>query len=268
MLQKIYSIYSDDLSDAQLYIETGENYVACWCKKTGDNKLRAFEFFSFNDTDAKNMEAVFDSARLFSRLLIMPVSSTHFFWNTNEVLCLPPQHDDANFLKANLDLMFGNAANTKIFSASTEQCIVAWRLKNVQQQIAQQNFRGAVFSHYYVQLIKNTREENIAYLFFYPQYFVFISFKEQKLLFAQTRKYNLAEDALYFILNAFKQYNIEKNIKLLCGGFIEERSKLYETLYQYLEGLQLMHADENVFAAAAFKEYSSHYFMPYINYVV
>ncbi|MEO8713149.1 MAG: DUF3822 family protein [Parafilimonas sp.] len=270
MLQKTYSIYSDDLNDVQLCVEAGKNHIACWCKKPGDNTLRAFEFFMCDDYTAENFEALIDNTKLNSRLLTMPVRSTNFFWNTDEALCLPAGKDDADFLKANFDLMFGDSFDSKIFSASTAQCTVAWRLNDLQQHIAKQCFNAVAFSHPFTQLFSllKTNNKTALYLFFYPNYFTLIAVKENKLQFAQTRKYAIPEDVLYFVLNVFKQYDIEKNTNIFCGGFIDEKSKLYEILYQYLEGFQLMQVDETSFSTDEFKQYSPHYFLPYINYVV
>lgn len=269
MLQKTYSIYADDLNDVQLFIEVGKNHIACWCKKQNENKLKAFEFFQCDNYAAENFEELIDSTRLYSRLLTMPVNNTHFFWNTDETLCVPQEKKDDDFLKANFELMFGDAFNKKIFSSSTEKSTVAWRIENRQQEIAQECFRGAIFDHQYTFLFPSLQLIGArTYLLFYPHYFTLLLIKNNTPQFAQTRNYNSPEDVLYFVLNVFEQYNIEKSATVFCGGFIDEQSKLYETLFQYLEGFQLLNADENLFDSAEFKNFSSHYFAPYINYLV
>lgn len=269
MLQKTYSIYSEDLADVQLFVEAGKNHIACWCKKDNDAKLKAFEFFQCDDYTAENFEALIDNVRLYSRLLTMPVNTTNFYWNTDETLCLPGAKNNEDFIKANFELMFGETYRKQIFSVPTDECLVAWSIEHNQQNVAQESFRGAVFTHQYKPLFASLQaKEDAMHLFFYPYYFTLIVMKDGKLLFAQTRKYSIAADVLYFVLNTCKQYNIDKNIPVLCGGFIDENSKLYETLFQYLEGLQLTNIEESLFEGDEFKEYSSHYFMPYINYVV
>ncbi|MEP6467415.1 MAG: DUF3822 family protein [Parafilimonas sp.] len=270
MLQKTYSIYSDDLNDVQLFIEAGKNHIACWCKKSGEAVLRAFEFFQCDDYTAENFETLIDNTRLYSRLLTMPVENTHFFWNTTDVVCVPNEKDDAAFLKANFDLMFGNADNAKIFSTPANDCLIAWRIDDKQQNIAQQSFRGASFSNHYVPLLSSLTSENsnAVYLFFYPHYFTIVVFKQSKLQFIQTVKYVSTDDVLYVVLNVYKQYAIEKNIPVFYGGFVAEKSKLYDTLYQYLEAFQALKVDENLFASEGFNAYPSYYFLPYINYVV
>ncbi|MBV9962309.1 MAG: DUF3822 family protein [Parafilimonas sp.] len=269
MLQKTYSIYSDDLNNVQLFVEAGKNHIACWCKKENDGKIRAFEFFLCDAYNAENLEQLFDNTRLYSRLLTMPVTDTHFFWNNPEVLCLPKQKSDESFLEANFDLMFGHAPDSKIFSSATEECMVVWRLNNKLQHIAQQCFRGAVFNHQYSPLLSSLQsKENVFYLFFYPHYFTITALKANRLQFMQTVNYNTPEDVLYFVMNVCKQYDFEKTVNIFCGGYIDERSKLYDALYQYLEGLQLIKPDSSMFTSDEFKEYSGHYFLPYINYVV
>ena len=270
MLQKTYSIYSDDLNDVQLFIETGKNHIACWCKKTGDDKLRAFEFFLCNDHTLANFEELIDNAKLYSRLLTMPAAGSKFFWNTNEVLCFPKEKNEPVFLQQNFELLVGNLPDATIFSASTEQCLIAWRVENAKQKIAAQCFPGAGFTHQYVSLLPSlqTASGTIVYLFFYPQYFTLAAFIENKLQYIQTAGYNTPEDVLYFVLNLCTQYGIKKNVEVFCGGFIDERSKLYETLYQYLEGFQLIKPGEMRFASEEFKDHAAHYFIPYISYIV
>ena len=270
MLQKTYSIYSDDLNDVQLFIEAGKNHIACWCKKTGEDLLRAFEFFQCDNYSAENFESLIDSTRLYSRLLTMPVERTHFFWNTNDVLCLPNEKNNPDFLKANFDLMLGNSTGTKIASSATEDCLVAWRIAEQQQYFAQQSFRGASFNHHYVPLLASLKKLNTdaVYLFFYPHYYTLVVCKQNKLQFIQTIKYVTPDDVLYFVLNVCKQYSIETTTPIFYGGFVADKSKLQDTLYQYLNELQLMEVDGSFFASEGFKAYPLHYFLPYINYAV
>ncbi len=270
MLQKTFSIYSEDLNDVQLFIETGNNHIACWCKKANDDQLRAFEFFQCDAYTAESFEELIDNTKLYSRLLTMPVVNTFFIWNTNDVLCLPKEKTEPAFLKQNFNLFTGCSDDATIYSKPTEHCLVAWQVKDTLQNAAAQCFPSAVFMHQYNALFPSLQaaEESIVYLFLYPQYFTLVAFKQNKLQLSQTKKYHKPEDVLYFILNVYKQYEIEKNTVVCCGGFIDEKSNLYDVLFQYLEGFQLMKAEETRFATNEFTQYATHYFMPYINYVV
>lgn len=269
MLQKTYSIYSDDLHDVQLIVEAGKNHIACWCKKENENSILAFEFFLCDAYHAENFEQLIDQAKLHSRLLTMPVLNIHFYWNNTEALCLPNENTDADFLEANFNLIFGESNKSKVFFTNTEHCLVAWRVEDKLWQAAQKCFGEAVYSHQFAALLSALHPvATCLYLLFYPHYFAVVAFKESKLQFIQNVNYNTPEDVLYFVLNVCKQYGIENKTGILCGGFVEEKSKLYEMLYQYLEGLELIKPDETKLGADEFKQYAPHYFVPYINYPV
>jgi hypothetical protein len=269
MLQKTFSYYSDDLEDVYLFVEAGKNHIACWCKKKNDKQLKAFEFFLCDDYTETTFAALIKEVKLRSRLLSIRSNKTNFFWNTDEVLCLPPSSQDDAIVNAHFELMFGNSNSTKIFSAAAHDCLVAWRLKHQQQLAAEELFRKAVFVHHYVPLFDHAKTDNaICYLFFYPNYFSVVAYNAGFLQLAQTRKYKTPEDVLYFVLNVFEQYAIAKDTDVMCAGFIDERSKLYDLLYQYLGNLKLMNVDEAIFNDKAFSEYAQHYFLPYINYNV
>jgi hypothetical protein len=270
MLQKTFSYYSDTLEDVDLFVEAGKNHIACWCKQTENKELRAFEFFLCDDYTEATFSDLIKDMRSHSRLVSIQSNNINFFWNNDEVLCLPPsQQNNDDIIRAAIELMFGNSGNTRIFSASAKACVVAWRIKSQQQQDAEKLFNNAVFGHSYVSLLSFPQKENsVCYLFFYPNYFTVILYNAGKLQLAQTRKYKTAEDVLYFVLNVFEQSDIQQNANVVCSGFIGENSKLYELLYQYLENLKLMHADEAIFSDKASSDYPQHYFLPYINYNV
>lgn len=270
MLQKTYSIYSDDLNDVRLFVETGKNHIACWCRKSGDDVLRAFEFFQYDADSAQNFEQLIDNAKLYSRLLTMPVAGTVFLWNTDEVICVPKDKNDPAFLEQNFELLKGNLPGTTIFSHPADACTVAWRIKTDDQQTANECFPGALFLHQFAVLLPALKpaEADSIHLFFYPHYFTLCLFKNKRLHYINTVGYVTPEDVLYFVLNVCKQYEVATNVAVYCGGFIDVSSKLYDILYQYLEGFQLLKPAETQFANGEFKEHPLHYFTPYINYVV
>ena len=79
MVNKNFGIYSDDLSGCDLMIETGSDYIACWCKDKAAGMVKAFEQFGFDANFYRSFENLFDDIQLHSRLL-----TTHF----NNVYCI------------------------------------------------------------------------------------------------------------------------------------------------------------------------------------
>lgn len=266
MLQKTYSIYSDDLVNNQLFIEIGNNHLACWCKKDEENKFTAFEFFQCDDYDASAFENVINEAKLFSKLLTLDVSDTTVFWFNSTNLIFPLAiNADKKFIKENFYLVFGSDDSGKLISRNYEDCLIVTYVEKYLYAVAENIFSKATFKQ---ALYFNKADENIIKLFFYPCHFSITIYKEGKLQFFQVKNYTKPEDVLYAVLNIFQQYKIEKNIKIISGGFIVQNSKLFEILYQYLEGFEIEVIDETLFISSEFKEYPAHYFLPYANYLL
>ena len=273
MLQKTYSIYSENCENGRLFIEAGKTHFACWCKDHDEKKLTAFEFFQCDSYTAASFDDMINAAKLHSKLLTTSFKTPNFILNTDEAICMPGNrgYADENFIKQNFDLLFGPCTNSNIFSEEYGEYLFASRRNNELQSSVQSSFPDVQFHSQYACLLPSLIENgnaDIVYLFFYPYYFSLIAFKQGRLQLLQTKAYNAAEDVLYFVLNVFKQYNISRETEIFTGGFIDEQSKLYQTLYQYLEGLRPAQVDETLFASDEFKDYSSHYFLPYANYVL
>jgi len=265
MLQKTYSIYSEDLNSQQLFIEIGNNHLACWCKKAGEKKFTAFEFFQCEDYDASTFEHLISQAKLYSKLLTLDVEVKTIVWLTDKKLVLPALVNiSEEFIKDNFMLVYGNGSNSKFITRNFEDYVVVTSIENYMFNAVRNVFPKADFQPAY-QITKS--REDVIRLFLYPNYFSVIVYKDEKLHFFQTKYYSNPEEVLYSVLNIIEQYQIDKNIKIAAGGFIDAHSKLYDLLHQYLEGLELGSVDERLFVPAEFKDYPQHYFLPYVNYL-
>ncbi len=265
MLQKTFSAYSDDLTNQHLFIEAGYHHLACWCKKDNENKFSAFEFFQCDDYDASVFDSVINEAKLHSRLLMLDVLDTKFIWNTIEDLSVPAAFVSDDFLQNNFYLTNGSFNSGKFYYSQIDDVSVITKVDTYLNNAAQRIFPSASFNSSIK--VKKPLEQTAAYLHFYPNCFFVAVYKDAKLLFAKSNLYVAPADVLYFVLNLIHQYNIEKNIAIIAGGLIDAGSKLFEMLYQYLEGFVLGSVPETMFASGEFKEYPSHYFLPYINYL-
>lgn len=266
MLQKTYSAYSNDLSNQHLFIELGYNHLACWCKKDGEKKFSAFEFFQCDAYDASVFDSFINQAKLYSKLLLLDVIDTTVLWSTIENLCIPAAFSDDDFLQNNFCLINGSFNKGKLYSVKYEDVLLVTRVDMYLNNEAQKVFPNAAFSSGFT--LNKPADANSLMLYFYPHCFFCSIYKDEKLLFAKSKLYTDAADVLYFILDMLHQYKLENNIEIIAGGFIDERSKLFETLYQYLEGFKLGSADEALFTSSEFQDLPAHYFLPYINYLL
>lgn len=265
MIQKNYSIYSNDLANQQLFVEVGKNHLACWCSKQGENRFTAFEFFQCDNYDASTFEGLINQAKLFSKLLTIDVEKLVILWITDANLAVPSEFaSNEEFIKDNFCLLYGNSADAKLISRDCGDFLLVTSVEKYLYNAAHSIFFKAGFEP--ASCVNRKAEGDLAELFFYPNYFSLTVYKNGAMHFLQTKYYSQPEDVLYFILDVLHQYNIEKNIEIIAGGFIAVQSTLYELLYQYLEGLKLGSVNEEWFASTDFSEYPSHYFLPYINY--
>lgn len=267
MIQKNYSIYSGDLLNQQLFIEVGKNHLACWSCKEGEKKFTAFEFFQCDDYDASSFEELINQIKLFSKLLTTDVEKTIILWITDTNIAIPSEFAaDENFIKDNFSLLYGLTDDAKLISRDCDNYLLVTSVEKYLYNAAHSIFSKAGFEP--ASCVSKKVEGNLVELFFYPNYFSITAYRNGAVQFLQTKHYYQPEDVLYFILDVFHQYNIDKNVEIIAGGFIDAQSSLFNLLYQYLEGLKLEPVSAEWFASTDFNEYPSHYFLPYINYFV
>ena len=265
MLQKIYSAYSDNLENQQLFIELGLNHLACWCKKDNEQKFTAFEFFQCDKYDASGFENLINSAKLHSKLLQLDADKTILCWLTIQNLVMPNIYDDDAFIKNNFSLVYGSDDNEKFITNEYKDVLIVSRIERYLANAAHNVFPKADFKS--ACRLNTAPKENSIEIFFYPCNFLITVYKNAQLLFFKVKEYTTPADVLYFVLNVINQYELKKNVDIIAGGFINYDSKLFQLLYEYLENIRLEIIDETLLASDEFKEYPLHYFLPYINYL-
>jgi hypothetical protein len=156
--------------------------------------------------------------------------------NTDESLCVPANlsGNDEHFISQNFELLFGPCPTANFFSENVEQYLFASRIDIALQENVRSSFPNVKLHTQYACLLRSLMSDagnDRVYLFFYPNYFSLIVLRGGRLEFLKTKSYIAADDVLYFVLNVFRQYNISNDTEILTGGFIDEQSKLYQTLY-------------------------------------
>jgi len=272
MVRKSFGIYSEDLSGCVLFIETGDEYIACWCKHNDTKQVKAFELFGFRQIDANDFADLLKQVQAHSKLLTESFEKVYCIWGNEKCVCIPGEFYRDDTAGTYMQTMFGDNIETTFYKENLNGYVV---LAALQQQAA--SAFGEYYTidanvHKYFQLLKaqqNTEEENKIHLVFYPTYFIASVFKERKLQLIQSFSYKLPEDALYHVMHICNSFNLSTNDTNVYGsGMIDTNSPLYQALYGYINNFSFEVAKKELFAAADFHEYPLHYFTSFCQYDV
>jgi len=272
MVRKSFGIYSEDHSDCVLFIETGYEYMACWCKHTETKQVKAFELFSFRPADAGDFDNLLKQVQTHSRLLTESFEKVCCIWSNEKCVCIPNEFYSDDIAAVYMQTIFGDNIETTFYKESLNGYVVLAAL----QQNAATAFEGYytidVNVHKYFQLLKaqQTGEaENKIHLVFYPTYFIASVFKEGTLQLIQSFSYKLPEDVLYQVMRTLNALELSANdTRVYASGMIDTNSPLYQVLYGYLNNFSFEPADKDLFVAPDFHEHPLHYFTSFCQYDV
>jgi hypothetical protein len=272
MVRKTFGIYSDDLSGCSLYIETGDEYIACWCKQNETNTINAFELFTFKQTDAYNFEDLLKEILFHSRLLTTTFDKVYSIWSNENCICIPSEFYNDDAATSYMKFMFGDNIETSFYKNN----LYGYEVVAILPQAAYSAFTNYqtidINIHKYYQLLKgqqNGNEENKIHLVFYYSWFIVSVFKRGGLQLIQRFYYRAPEDALYHVLNICKTYELSiDELKVYISGMIDISSPLYETLRGYLNNFSVETLKKEIFSAEGFHDYPLHYFASFVQYEV
>ncbi len=271
MVRKSFGIYSEDHSGCVLYIETGNEYIASWCKHKNTGQVKAFEFFSFAPIDARDFDKLLKYVQSHSGLLTESFEKVYCIWSDEKCVCIPNEFYKDEIASVYMQTMFGDNIETTFYKESLNGYVV---LAVLHQQAA------AAFESYYVidanvhkyfQLLKgqHNAEENKIHLVFYPTHFIASVFKNKNLQLIQSFSYKLPEDALYHVIRVCNAFELSLNdTNVYAAGMIDTHSPLYQALYGYINNFSFEAPDKDFFAAADFHQYPLHYFTSFCQYDV
>ncbi|MBG9376485.1 DUF3822 family protein [Panacibacter sp. DH6] len=265
MVQKNFGIYSDDLSGSDLVIETGADYIACWCKDKAAATVKAFELFGFAAGYEKPFAQLLAEVQLHSRLLTTHFNTVYCIWGYANGICVPNEYYSRSTAAAAIELMHGTTVDQKsIIENTLGDCVVATAIKEDAWDAYTKHYRVAANMHKYYSLLRIQKpkdEEDKIHIVFYHNDFILSAYKKGQLQIVQRFAYKVPEDALYHILNVCDIYNLNAGeVPVRCSGMIDDSSSLYHTLQAYLGNFTFEVPEKAIFAAESFHEYPLHYF--------
>jgi len=272
MVRKTFGIYSEDLSDCDLFIETGTEYISCWCKKSETKQVKAFELFSFIEASTNNFENLLKEIQSNSRLLIAKFENVYCIWGHEKCVCIPHEFYTDEIAAPYMEMIFGECNETKFSKDTINDCVTLGLIPEKILAEYSNHYTITTNVHKYYQLLKGqfmNNTENRLYIVFYHTHLIVSVFKEGSLQLIQSFSYKIPADVLYYVLNIFNTYELPSNETIVhASGMIDTASPLYGTLRAYINHFFIEPADKNLFQAEVFQDYPLHYFSSFCQYDV
>jgi Protein of unknown function (DUF3822) len=270
MVRKTFGIYSGDLSDCNLFVETGRDYLACWCKHAETLQVKAFELFSFREIEAQEFDKLYNEILLHSRLLTISAGKVYCIWGDEKCICIPGEFYDNDIAGAYMHLMFANEAGSSFYKDNLDGLTVLATLPNAAAVVSEYHSVTANV-HKYFHLLKAQQpltSENKLHIVFYHSHFIVSVFKEGTLQLIQNYSYRAPEDVLYHLLNICETFNLSAGeTTAYASGMIDTSSPLYEMLRAYIHHFAFEPVQKEIFDEI-FQEYPLHYFASFCQYDV
>jgi Protein of unknown function (DUF3822) len=270
MVRKTFGIYSDDLSGCVLYIETGRDYIACWCKHAKTGIVKSFELFSFRENDINDFDKLLNEIHLQSRLLTSSFEKAYCIWGDEKCICVPREFYNDNVAVSYMHLIFGDEAGPPFYKDDLKELIVLSTLPDASAALASYHSVEANVHKYY-QLLKGqqtTEPQNKLHVFFYHSHFIVSAFKDGMIQLIQNFAYRAPEDVLYYLLHISETYHLPlSETYVYASGMIDTSSPLYEMLRSYILHFVFEPVEKEKFEES-FHEYPLHYFASFCQYDV
>lgn len=106
---------------------------------------------------------------------------------------------------------------------------------------------------------KLENKDSNAYLNILEKILTITAFKEKKLIFNNTFKFETKEDLLYFILFVFEQLDFDaEKVSVKLFGNIQEDDENYKILYEYIKNIKFGSSPNNIEFPSEFKTLNKH----------
>jgi hypothetical protein len=261
MPQKTYSIYNSESiqGDQQLAVEIGKNYLALVLGTS--SKLSGFEYYDAEENDLQEFLIYIKSH---SQLLDKSYSETHLYYNLEESVLVPIGQFNTSVASEFVDLAFGNkpASRINVENVDVQPGVVnVYRSNEQWPDVINEYFRAVTKRHLFSRLIETAANDSV-HVQFCKKEMIVIANGNKQLQLARSFDYLSNEDALYHLLNAFKQTRIDPaQTHIVVAGFIDESSALATMLHQYFASMSFDNTvAKNILPQDALSKYPSHYF--------
>lgn len=280
MAHKIVGYYNDAQKAAiteadQLYIEIGNNELACLVKGAESQETEGFEVFQL-DKGQSDWTDVFYEVRSTSQLLNRTYKDVHCRYNFEEAVIIPEPKFTLTSAEDYLSLLYGESNRYDIKYDSilpVNHMVNAYRIRKSINELMCRHFVLYKPSHIYSGILNDllTRIELANHFIkvqFYSTHIVVAVVKHKQLQLIQSFQYEVSEDILYHLVNISQQFELDNTVSNLeMSGMFETGSLLHQQL-QPLFGLITFETVETSGVCKSVTGFAAHYFTPFYKLVV
>lgn len=275
MANKFFSSYSNgknkDAVDKQLFIEIGNNHLACFSRNHNKEAISDFELFKFDKEESADLNTLFSNITSNSAILGKANTDVKVFFNNDTSLLVPVKGFAKESADDYLKLVYGEKTRTNVLVdelADGGINNVYW-INDDWLKILKRNWNSMQIKHLYTNIIGQLSEKGsgkeVLKVVFYDDFIIVALSADSKLHFIQTFTYQSEHDVLYYLLSVGQKFNLHSdNIHLLLSGVLDIRSSLFNELKKYFKRLSVEEVDGNVVQINS-SHFPQHYFTPYFN---
>lgn len=278
MSNKSFSIYGSEEfaveDNDQLVIEIAKSHMACIVTKENRKAIAAYELFSFNEDEGKNLNQLFANLAQHSKILSKPTPSVSIYINNELCIPVPIFKFNKEIAAEYLNVVFGEDGFSKnqFEHLPVEPGIMnVYRVNEDYFNFLHQHFTKVNFHHVYSSIIRRLANitsalpAQLIIIQFYNTFMIVVVMKDDNLHLIQTFVYQTPEDVLYYLFNITNQFELySKSLTIQISGMIDLDFKLYRELITYFKQVIVENVDQSNLALNI-GEHPLHYFTPFFN---
>ncbi|MBN8834854.1 MAG: hypothetical protein ABS68_03935 [Niastella sp. SCN 39-18] len=185
--------------------------------------------------------------------------------NGKPALLVPNAYYSPGENENSLDLVFGESLETVCFADDLPQLQAKniWRMQQDEYHYLQTHYPGARYLHANTMALAGACESGDAlHCIVERNQLKVILFSGGTLQIIQQFTYHTPVDAVYYLLNTCKQYEMSPHsIPLILYGYIETDSTLYQDMYKYFLTINFAEMPRDVNVSEPISQYPGHYFV-------
>ncbi len=230
-------------------------------------KLRYYQVDVNNTTElAETLEDIFANDDLLGK----PFSHCNIVYNFATSQLIPEKYYCENINRQLLDVIHGDfikgvVLNEKISDAATHNI---YSIPKALHEVLMRKYPKSLQYHCYTLLLNHlykhsATETDKVVVSFYRKSIIATVIKNNRLQLMQQITYQTTEDIAYWLLNIYRQFNLEQlSTSLIISGMIDEDSAIYSQLQKYFAKIDFEPHPDYIKDSALLNGYPKHFFSP------